>query len=764
MSISEARRRVIADTELQGSDLTRELASVTDGWLRSLFREATGSTTASGLCLVATGGYGRGELFPYSDLDLLLLHDPEIDPTEVAERLWYPIWDQGLKLGHAVRTGDQTLAMASDDLDTATALLQMRVLAGDAELAAGVQQRLRQEWSSRGEEWLDWVSEGVERRHLAGDEVAFLLEPDLKEDRGGLRDIHALAWADLAWPVLDEVDHDRLDVASEILERARVGLHRVAGRPGDRLLLQVQDAVAESVGYDDADALMADVSSAGRAIAWISDQSWRKVRARHRQPLPSAADRVLAPGVLMRDEAVHVVADPARDPAVALRAAAAAAVAGTPIDRASLELLADKLPEYPDPWPAEARSSLVRLLSQGRAAISVLESLDQVGVLARILPEWEPVRSRPQRNAYHRFTVDRHLHETAAEAAKLAPRVARPDLLLVGAWLHDLGKGYPGDHTRVGMDLMAKIAERMGFPARDVDTLVRLVEHHLLLPDVATRRDLSDEATLMAVAEQAGDRTTLELLHRLTEADSRATGPAAWGTWKKGLVDVLAERAAQILAGEDVEPPRFPDQSQLDAMRRGTEMIHGSGDLLTVLTRDRPGVFARVAGALALSELKVQAADAHSEFDMALSVFRVQALADRPDWDAVADLVTRALEGRLALDARIALRASEWRPRRAVSARPVLQEVTVDQSASGESSVVEVRGADRVGLLYDLARTFADMDIDIGHAKIQTLGHEVVDSFYVTAPGGGKLTDEVAEEVRLALTHALERRAPARSG
>ncbi len=169
----------------------------------------------------------------------------------------------------------------------------------------------------------------------------------------------------------------------------------------------------------------------------------------------------------------------------------------------------------------------------------MLESLDQRGLLVKVLPEWEPVRSRPQRNAYHRYTVDRHLWEAAANAAALADRVSRPDLLVVGALLHDLGKGYPGDHTEVGIELVGRIAPRMGFGRTDTEVLAQMVRHHLLLPDVATRRDLSDDVTIDAVAEAVGNARVLELLAALTEADSLATGPSAWGTWKSELVAEL---------------------------------------------------------------------------------------------------------------------------------------------------------------------------------------------------------------------------------
>ncbi|MEM9711093.1 MAG: HD domain-containing protein, partial [Actinomycetota bacterium] len=457
-----------------------------------------------------------------------------------------------------------------------------------------------------------------------------------------------------------------------------------------------------------------------------------------------------------RDGTVHVVADPAADPAVALRAAAAAARSDSPIDRASLAVLADRLPVYDEPWPGDARERLIDLLGQGRPAIGVLESLDQAGLLSRLLPEWEPVRSRPQRNAYHRFTVDRHLHEAAAEASRLTDRVRRADLLLVAAWLHDLGKGYPGDHTVVGMELIASIGRRMGFPPADIETLVSLVEHHLLLPDVATRRDLADDATLRRVADLVGDTQTLELLGALTEADSIATGPSAWGSWKASLVHTLVERVMQRLGGEDLDIGSIlTDEHRRLLAERGLT-VQGRGDLLTVVNTDRAGGFSRIAGALALRGLDVLEANAHSEDGIAVSVFKVvRSTGEPPQWTGVIEDVEAALRGRLALEARVRERERLYAPRKPVAPTPARTTISVTNDESDTSTIVEVRTGDRLGVLYHVTRALAELDLDIRHAKVQTLGHEVVDSFYVADASGAQLDDAYADEVVLSVRHVL---------
>jgi [protein-PII] uridylyltransferase len=757
----QGRADVIADSSRRGRVLCRALADATDAWLAALFEEATEGHT-DGLALVATGGYGRQELAPGSDLDVWLLHDRG-EVGDIAERLWYPIWDAGLKLGHAVRTPKQALALADDDLDTATAALSLRHIAGDPTLAEQCIGPMAERWRRRGGRWLEELHQRVIARHGLAGEVAFLLEPDLKEGRGGLRDIHALGWAEAARPVLLPGDVDTLRRAEDVLLDVRVALHRATKGASDDLLLERQDEVAAALGDADADALMARVAQAGSTVAWVSDEAWRRARSTARTHLGRAfrRERSVGPGLVLRDGEVHVLADADFDDvSLVLRAGAVAASAVVPIDRDSLDLLAANVPVLDGPWPPGVRDALVELLSTGRAAISVLETLDQRRLLERVLPEWEPVRCKPQRNALHRFTVDRHLYEAAANAASLTLTVARPDLLLIGTWLHDLGKGYPGDHTEVGVHLMRTIATRMGYVGDDVDVLCDLVRHHLLLPDVATRRDLGDDQVIHGVAQTVGSLAELELLAALTEADSLATGPSAWGPWKAELVKELVRRVAHVLRGGEVEDLRSEDDfpgpqvRSLMAQRRTTVRVEGSQ--LVVVAPDRPGLFSRVAGALALKGLAVLAAEAGGEDGVAASQFRVDTGGIEVDWEEVVRDVRRAVDGQLAIEARLAQRARSGR--RMPSAMRLVAEpsVRVDNTASGSSTVVEVHAPDRIGVLYRITRAFADLDLDIRWAKVTTLGHEVVDSFYVRTSLGAKVEDrDHVRELERAILHQL---------
>ena len=766
MTITTARAQLAADDSLVGRELCHAWSDEVDRWLSALLDAALEHRPAAGIALLACGGYGRRELSLQSDIDVVLLHDGRPDIGAVADRIWYPIWDQGLKLGHSVRTVKEALALAADDLDTATSLLEARHLAGDRSLTDRLADKATLQWRKRAKRWLSTMAQRVRDRQAQAGEVAFLLEPDLKEGRGGLRDVQALRWAQAARTILWEPDGASLDAAYDRLLAVRVELHRRTGRPGDRLLLQEQDAVADALGYDDADELMRWVAHAARTIAWTSDDSWARIESSLAGPLGRLRrERPLEGGLRLRDGEVHVDdgADVAGDPALALRAAAAAARHATQLDRQSLARLRAESPAPVAPWPAPVRAALVDLLLAGPPAILLLEALDQRGVWERYFPEWPSVRSKPQRNAYHRFTVDRHLWEASAQAAQLAGRVARPDLLVLAGLLHDIGKGEPGDHVANGVRLVGEIARRMGLDDHDRSVLLLLCRHHLLLPDVATRRDIDDPATIESVVgELGGSHEVLELLAALTEADSLATGPAAWSDWKADLVRALVARADHVMrGGEAVEVAReFPDERQRALLRAGEQAVVSDGHRLTVVAADRHGLFARVAGVLALHGLDVLDAAATTEGGWALEVFRVESsFGPTFSWTKVLADIERALAGQLAIRARLADRIRTYGPRRTrVRGHEVVEpEIRFDLDATPDATVVEVHAADALGVLYRITSALADLDLDITSAKVQTLGPRVVDSFYVRDVQGAKVTDPaVLAETERALLHALE--------
>ncbi len=741
---------LLADRTLTGSEFCRALTERTDAFLVDVF-EAGGPPDAT--ALVGVGGYGRRELCPGSDIDVVLLTGPNVDVSDFAQSLWYPLWDAGFKLGHQVGTVEQILDVADGDLDTATSLLAARYVAGNTGLATELADGGRDQWMGSAEANLEALTTRVEERHGQHGEVAFRLEPELKEGRGGLRDVHSLAWAEATEPVLHASEVAGLSHAFEVLLTVRVELHRVTGGRSDRLLLELQGEVAERLSHGDADRLMADVAAAAAAITWVGDGVYRRIRRALRdrrwrwstgRSRPEVVE--LGDGIMLDDDRLFLAEDVPvdDDPVLPLRVAAAAAARGAYMDRLMLQRLAAGSPPMPDPWPDEAREHLEALMSTGPDLVQVVEDLDQAGLFVRLVPEWGPCRHRPQRNAYHRFTVDRHLLEATAEAGRLRHKVDRPDLLVVGALLHDIGKGYPGDHTEVGMGLVRTIATRMGYPGPDVDLLVAMVEHHLFLPDVATRRDLEDSGTILAVAQSLKSQSLLRLLAALTEADSVATGSSAWSRWKADLVGDLVARVDYVLAGGDVSElvvGLFPSPEQRVLLEGGEDVASGEGSTFTVVATDRPGVFSKVAGVLALNGLDVLDASAHSEGGRALSVFRVTGVfGQAPDWAAVADQVEWALAGRLAIAARLGERSRIYR-QAPTSARPASPRVTVDNETSDVATVLEVSCPDGVGVLYRITRAFAELDLDLVSARVQTIGSDVVDAFYLRDGSGSRLTD-----------------------
>ncbi len=762
-SLRDRRARLLAQPGLMGEEFCRRYAAEADAWLSGLADRAAGDTKRH-LALVAVGGYGRSSLCPYSDLDVVLVHNGRRDISAVADGIWYPVWDEGVHLDHSVRRPSEVLTAASEDARVALGLLDARMVWGEPKVAEPLIEKARRAWRDRlGTRYLPVLERSMtERRATAGD-VAFLLEPDLKESHGGLRDVSVLRAISAFAPLLEDyADLASLDEAVSLLTTIRVELHRMAGREQNRLLLQDQDQVAAALEFGDADALMFAVSTAGRQIAWVSDDVWRrrrlwdptpppKHRFRRTAPQPRAPSPAVDLGPNMADVdgevALTSVAPVSDDASLPLRLAITAAELDRPIAKGSLHRLADRMPPPGDPWTPAVRESFVTLLGLGAPAVDKIESLDQHGLLVRLIPEWSAVRNKPQRNAYHTFTVDRHLLETAALAAELTGTVERPDLLLVGALLHDIGKGYPGDHTAAGMEVVRTVTTRMGFSRDDVAVLVELVRHHLLLPDTATRRDLDDPTTIARVARAAGDRPTLHLLAALTEADSRATGPSAWGAWKAGLVADLVARTDKVLLGET--EPVGPDpilaahRDLIDEVRHnGLPSVSLRPPQVIVAAPDRRGMFSSVAGALALNGMNVRAANVSGDDGVAVEVFTVE--VTRGTWPDTAklrhDLIAVLSDG-IAIGERLSERERVYPLRRQSAAHLPDRDVSFDIEASDAATVVDVRAPDQIGLLHRITRTLFEADLDVVSARVSTLGEMVVDAFYVRESTGAKVTD-----------------------
>ncbi|MFC8199976.1 [protein-PII] uridylyltransferase [Streptomyces sp. NPDC057298] len=793
-----ARLRLLQEGARSGPPRRAALAELTDDWLSGLFD--AGADQPRGISLVAVGGYGRGELSPRSDLDLVLLHDGSADAGTVAslaDRIWYPVWDLGLALDHSVRTPAEARKTAGEDLKVQLGLLDARHIAGDLGLTAGLRTAVLADWRNQAPKRLPELQELCAERAERQGELQYLLEPDLKEARGGLRDATALRAVAASW--LADAPREGLSEARKTLLDVRDALHLATGRATDRLSLQEQDQVAADLGLLDADTLLRQVYEAARVVSYASDVTWREVgrvlrsravRPRLRAMLgggkPAPERSPLAEGVVEQDGEVVLAraARPERDPVLPLRAAAAAAQAGLPLSLHAVRRMAAATRPLPTPWPAEAREQLVTLLGSGPSTIEVWEALEAEGLITRLLPDWERVRCRPQRNAVHIWTVDRHLIETAVRAAEFTRRVHRPDLLLVSALLHDIGKGWPGDHSVAGEIIARDVAARIGFDRADVATLATLVRHHLLLVETATRRDLEDPATVTSVAEAVGSQGTLELLHALTEADALATGPAAWSSWRGSLVADLVKRVSAALAGDDPEEPEAaaPTAEQerlaIEAFRTGGPVLalraqteppteEPSGDPeplgveLLVAVPDQEGVLPAVAGVLAMHRLTVRTAELRAldlpdgvPGSVLLLDWRVAAeYGSLPQAARLrADLV-RVLDGSLDISGRLAERDAAYPRRRGTVAPP--PRVSVASSASRLATVIEVRAHDAPGLLHRIGRALENAHVRVRSAHVSTLGANAVDAFYVTGAEGAPLPGEQAASVARTLEDTL---------
>jgi [protein-PII] uridylyltransferase len=751
---------------LVGPGRRAALVALTDEWLAGGFANAT-ATVTDPFCLVAVGGYGRGHLSLGSDLDLLLLHRADAaQAARVAELLWYPIWDTGVQLDHSVRTPSEARRVAAEDLKVVLGMLDIRVIAGDAALADQLQTAVLGDWRAMADRRLPELREMVLARRARFGEASQVLEPDLKESYGGLRDATILRGIAASW--VTDVPHQGWQDSVDFLLDVRDSLHRVSGRSGDRLVMQEQDAVAvDLIGVADADALLRAVYDSARTIAYASDVTWHRVgRLARRQPKLAfrpitrrTPNRLpLAEGVVMQDgEAVLALeARPGRDEGLLLRAAAAAAQAGLPLAPATADRLAAESDDPAVPWSREVRESFVSLLGSGPAMVAVWEALDRRDVTSRLLPGWDVIRSAPQRNALHTYTVDRHLVETAVQASALTRNVERPDLLLVGALLHDIGKARPGDHSDVGAAVAAELVPRLGFDAADTAIIVTLVCHHLLLADTATRRDLDDPDVIAHVAGIVGDPMVLDLLHELTIADSLATGPTVCTDWRFGLIHDLVERVRAAMAGRPLPaPPELTDQQEVALRQKGVWVlmdVHDATCVVTVAAPDRIGLLALVAGVLSLNRLNVLAARVTTVDDRAVQQWTVRpTFGEAPSVAQLSEDIRRAVDGTYDVAKRIGQRDADYAaPTRIERPRPA---VIVTSSAA--ATVVEVRAHDAPGLLYRVASAVAEADATIVGAKVSTLGSDAVDVFFVTDARGSRLSEDRVAALRTTVLASL---------
>jgi [protein-PII] uridylyltransferase len=751
---------------LDAAALRDALLELHEFWLATKAKEI-GITAESGFAIVATGGLGRGEMLPYSDLDLMLLHDnmPTEVVGEIAEKLWYPLWDANIRLDHSVRTVPGALRVAKDDISVGLAMLEVRHIAGDADLSSLLVGGARRQWRVGVASRFDELVEHAQARWERSGQIAHRAEPDLKSGRGGLRDVqllNALAIAQLADVYPSQAlasPTGSLGDAHLALLNVRTELHRVSGRGRELLLAQHADEIGAALRIGDRFDLARVLSDAARTVSYYVDAGIRTAanalprrgfaawRRPVRRPLDEGVIEYAGEVILARD------ARPERDPGLILRVAAASATTGLPMAVSTLGRLAETAPELRTPWPRQALKDLLVLLASGPAAVATIEALDRTGLWGRLFPEWGAVRDLPPRDVVHIWTVDRHLVETVSRASAFTTRVSRPDLLLLGALCHDIGKGRGGDHSVIGAELATQIGTRLGLWPSDVDLLSKMVRHHLLLPHTATRRDLQDPKTIDAVAETLdGDLVALELLAALAEADSLATGPAVWGDWKASLIGDLVRRCRLVMAGEPLPHPD-PIEPRFVALAADggvhVELAAGDGQHIynvTMIAPDQRGLLSKAAGVLALNSLRVHSASVNSRQGSAINTFVVSPLfGSPPEAGLLRQQFILALDGELDVLGTLLAREREAAQYPTTRAGEILAAVPAnhvpapprilwsDGGAPGEL-VVQIRSIDRPGLLSRLTAVFERDGVDIAWAKVTTLGSSVLDAFGITVP------------------------------
>ncbi|TMM22417.1 MAG: HD domain-containing protein [Actinobacteria bacterium] len=781
-----------------GPAAARRRAALVDACLAELFDHA-GSPAR--VALIATGGYGRMVQLPASDIDLLVVHDDPASIAETVDALLYPLWDAGLPLGHAVRTAAECLA-ATERLDAWTAMLDGRIVVGDETLAVGALAPVR----ARAREDPAWFARRLRdaagaRRDRFGSS-AQLLEPDLKEGSGGLRDAASLGWLATALGtdlesagVVRARERAAVDTAEAFLIRARSAVQLLTGRRADRLVTELQPDVARGMGFVDepdllaTDGLMRSLFEHARNVEHVAGLAMARVMAGAR-----GAGSVDAGDPAAILEALADVADQDQVPSAGL-----------------LDAIEDVTVPDRVAWDARTRAAFFRLLRAGERGSAMFDVLDRMGLLARFIPAWAEVRCRPQRDPYHRSTVDAHLVAAAAQMADLlagsgdagdplevaaVTHVERPDALLLGALLHDVGKIGAGGHVPIGTTIARDTLDAMGVAVADRDLAVFLVQEHLLLPDTATRRDLSDEDLLLDVAARIGSPERLGALYLLAKADAFATGPAAWTPWRETLVRELVAKVQRVFdrgeMGEELaahlaarterlrellegEPEDLIDRFILRVPRAYLDNVGDNVGDCAGMAADLFETYAVTAVAvmllakafptsqlwllpLAIGGISILAAQAFTTEDRtAVDVFEVEG-AFEPEitearWRAFRSTLRRTIEGSISLEHRVREKSRHYPPPRAPS--PV--SVRVLNDVSEFSTVIEVGAPDRIGLLHDITRTFADLHLGVHLAKVATFDGRVVDAFYVRDELGRKVTEPgMLADVEATLRERLE--------
>jgi [protein-PII] uridylyltransferase len=838
-----------------GQQSVQAYAAFMDGFLSTIFRLAMDDAKKEGaapgpIVLVALGGYGRGELGPLSDLDLMVIYDGEMGPfvRRVTQGLLYTLWDLGLTVGHSVRSLPDCVAMARTDFASRTSMQEARFVVGDRRLFQRFRRVLAENvYRKDFGQFLETALTERDQRYRKFGGSPYMGEPNVKESAGGLRDLHTAMWLAstkfgartlrdlLEKRLITQREERQTDAALTFLWRVRNELHFLSGHKNDVLSRDIQPEIAKHFGYSsdevslDVEKFMRDYYLHARVIHRVSSRliaRCQETLSRRGTVQRRLRQEALADGLFVMDERIHLVhhdgrdfrAEPARLMKAFWHSHRLGLELGVDVERAvedALDLVDDGFRRS-----AEARDLFLDICRNWGRVAQTLRQMHEVGFLGRYLPEWDALTCLVQYDVYHKFTADQHSLIAVENLEALAPgasassegvaqvlnEVQRPDLLMLGMLLHDIGKGKGHGHVAKGIPLAEELTARIGLEGEAAGAVVFLVAQHVALSHIAQRRDVNDPKTVEGLAALCGTAERLRNLYLLTFADMRAVGPGVMTGWQAQILWELYGGALQRLTGGRPETLTLQDVEQrvqaelrdaglkravaahlrltseryrattpaariaehmrlierLEEVPVATELFHhrdlGSSDLV-IVTRDVPGLFSLIAGSLAANGINILSAQIHTRADgIAIDTFQVndpfgETVTEEARWRRTLQALRRVLLGEQKVDELLAARRGG---RSGDEAVPGPAKVSVDNHLSDTHTVVEVKCPDRVGLLYLITRTLAGFGLSIGSARIATDIDHAYDTFYVADRQGRRIEDpDEMARVRAALEDAL---------
>ncbi len=570
---------------LSGQTLLERHTQLIDSFLEKLFLDQ--KEAGADMALVALGGYGRQELFPYSDIDLMLIYAPRAANRmdAMAEKIFYPLWDAGLEVGHAVRTVKDCLVDAEKDFFFQVALLDARFLAGSEDLFDSLLKKFKKKFiEGRRSKFLHEMKEHRDERHRRFGIHGYLLEPHIKESRGGFRDIQAILWTGqvvFGFKGLDDMEDSGLlsrlerkdfEAAWNQLIRIRNRLHYISGRKNDQLFFEHQEDMAEAFDYRNSNGIlgvehfMRDLYGHLQTVAITSDLFFDHFDEVIGKTRWFRKYQELEPGIEIRDERLHFLDERQIEerPILLMRIFVQMAKTGFPLHFRTRKIVSRHIHLIDKKMRHSRRMAkgFIELLLKAKNPLEILSTILETGFLCAYIPEFSAVQSLAQHDVYHVSTVDRHLlqsvvelHHLISEDREKFTSLSSPHILFLAALLHDIGKGQGQDHSEYGAELVTKIGKRLGLPGPEVSCLAFLVRYHLFLTDTAMRRDIEDETFIMRCARLIEDPDRLTMLYLLSISDAKATGPTVWTEWKSALLLELFLKISHLLDRSDLTDP-----------------------------------------------------------------------------------------------------------------------------------------------------------------------------------------------------------------